>query len=54
MVSSMNTSVQQSPIGKQLEYDGSQYRTIDKGNKKLIICTNYINIKKKNSMTLNY
>ena len=35
------------PIGKALDYDGRQYKTIDKGKKKLIISTNYINIKKK-------
>ena len=44
---SMNTPLLQSPIGKYLDYDGSEYRTIDKGNKQLIIiCTNYINITK--------
>ena len=37
----MNTPVLQSPIDKHLNYDGSQYRTVDKG------CNNYINIKKK-------
>ena len=30
---SMNTPLLQSPIGKHLDYDGSEYRTIDKGNK---------------------
>ena len=47
MVSSVNVPVQQTPIGKALDYDGRQYQTIDKSKKKLLICINYINIKKK-------
>ena len=46
MVSSMNVPVQQTPIGKALDNDGRQYQTMDKSKKKLLICTNYINIKK--------
>ena len=43
----MNTPKLLSPIGKHLKYDGTQYRTVDKGNIKLIICNNYRDIKKK-------
>ena len=44
----MNTPKLLSPIGKHLDYDGThQYQTVDKGNKELIICNNYININNK-------
>ena len=43
----MNMPKLLSPIGKHLEYDGTQYQTVDKGNIKLIICNNYRDIKKK-------
>ena len=44
----MNMPKLLSPIGKHLDYDGThQYQTVDKGNKELIICNNYININNK-------
>ena len=43
----MNMPKLLSPIGKHLEYDGTQYRTVNKGNIKVIIFNNYRDIKKK-------
>ena len=51
--STINTPMQPSPIGKKLDYDGSEHQTINNGKKKLIIFTNYGNINI-NSVTFNY
>ena len=47
MQSHTNEHVEQTPLDNGINYDGRQYQTIDKGNKTLILYTNYININKK-------